>query len=75
MTNPVAHKTADQAAWRKTWSTDRKKQALAEGAENVTETNLTVTHNVKHPDKFAEHVKKMQDAGKRDEMGAQNSPL
>jgi hypothetical protein len=74
MTNPVVHKSDDPKAWRNKWSTDRKKQALAEGAQDATEANLTVKHKIKDPDKFAKHVKKMELDGKRKEMGAQNSP-
>jgi hypothetical protein len=73
--NPVKHQAGDQAAWRTKWKGTRKPAALAGGAEDATETNLTVTHKIKDPDKFAKHVKKMEDDGKRKEMGAQNSPL
>jgi hypothetical protein len=75
MTNPVVHKSDDPKAWRNKWSTDRKKQAVSEGAQDATEANLTVTHKIRDPDKFAKHVEKMELDGKRKEMGAQNSPL
>jgi hypothetical protein len=75
MTKPVAHATADARAWRRNWLTNRKPQAMANGAQAADEVDLKVTHDVIDPDKFAKHVAKMEKDGKRKEMGAQNSPL
>ena len=48
---------------------------MANGASDANEANLTVTHKIKDPVKFAKHVAEMEAAGKRAEMGAQNKPI
>ena len=75
MTQPVAHVAGDHAMWRQKWSASRKTAAIANGANDANEANLTVTHDVADPVKFAKHVAKMEAAGKRAEMGAQNKPI
>ena len=75
MTQPVAHVAGDPAMWRKKWSESRKPAAKADGTSDANEANLTVTHDVADPVKFAKHVAKMEAAGKRAEMGAQNKPI
>lgn len=75
MTKPVAHDSADPKGWRKKWLTNRKPQAMSGGAQEAIESNLTVTHDVIDPDKFAKHVENMEKMGKRKEMGAKNKPF
>ncbi len=75
MTNPVAHASNDPRGWRKKWLTNRKPQAMNNGAQGAEEVNLTVTHDVIDPDKFTTHVMNMEGLGKRKEMGAKNKPL
>lgn len=78
LTNPVKHRADDTGAWRKKWSDDRKPQALAIGAQGAAEAKLTVKHDIKDQKEleiFKKHVSKMEEKGKRKEMGAHNMPF
>jgi hypothetical protein len=75
MTNPVAHASSDPRGWRRMWLTNRKPQAMVNGAQGAEDVNLTVTHDVIDPDKFMKHVEHMEKMGKRKEMGAKNMPI
>jgi hypothetical protein len=78
LTNPVKHQADDTGAWRKKWLDDRKPQALVVGAQGAAEAKLTVKHDIKDQKElefFKKHVSKMEEKGKRKEMGAQNMPF
>lgn len=72
MTNPVAHIAPNHEAWIRKWESNKPPSA-----DLIDRENLIVQHNIKDQSelaKFKEHVARMEEMGKRREMGARNRP-